>query len=115
MSIMRLLKKKKGLTEEQKRALLYELGLRVIEVEPPKTWKKDVNMICLLVPTFKGEWVREHAKSIGSKWDGSWLSLIYYKNNTLGLLVGHELVDKWKYVADKISEVVKMPIYVIPD
>jgi hypothetical protein len=54
---MRLLRKKKGLTEEQKRALLYNLGL----------------------------------------------------------LVGHELVDKWKYVADKISETINMSVYVIHD
>jgi hypothetical protein len=108
-------KKKEGLSEEQKAELLDKLGLRVIEMDPPKTWKKFALKVYLMAPNFNGEWVREYAKKIGSKWDGSFLTFVLYKNNTLGFFVSHDLVNEWKYVADKISEVVKMPVYIIPD
>jgi len=92
-------------------AKVLEIGIRLIQhMAPKKDIKGDMLAAFYLVPTFQGEWIRQHAKEIKSSWDGSYIPLIIYKNKTAVILVSHNEVYQWKVLTSKLSEALKMPV-----
>ena len=87
---------------------LLELGIRV--VDPKEKLKGDMIAGFLLVPTFKGEWIRNYARSINSSWEGSYIPLILYHNKTGVILVDYKEVDQWYNLAARLTEALGIPI-----
>lgn len=80
------------------------IGLRPTKMPP----EGEVSTLYFLCPTLKGEWIREKAKKINSKWDGSWIPLLIYQSGHAVILV--PAGEDWQDLADKISTVIHKPV-----
>jgi hypothetical protein len=87
---------------------LLEQGIRAIESKEEN--KGDVLTVFYLIPTLKGDWIREHAKKIRSSWEGSYIPLIIYKNETGVILVDYKEVDQWSTLTLALQEIFHIPI-----
>jgi len=99
---------------DQQIAKFLEIGLRPVEASE-KEITGDIIAAYLLIPTFKGEWIRQHAKEIKSTWEGSYIPLIIYKGMTACMLVDYKEVTLWDGLRLKINEILQMPIEAIGD
>lgn len=95
-------------------AKFIEIGIRPAEV-PEREIKGDVDIAYLLVPTFKGDWIRQHAKSINSTWEGSYIPLIIYKSGEAVILVDYKEVNLWETLRLKIQDALGLPVSVRGD
>lgn len=105
------------------------IGVRPMEA-PKQEIKKDIAGAYFLVPTFKGEWIRENARKTNSQWEGSYIPLIIYKQKRAAILVPHQdlvaysydslnvgirKVAYWYDLRVKIEEVLKIPVSIVAD
>lgn len=90
------------------------IGIRPISV-PEKFVTGDILGGFVLIPTFKGEWVRQHAKQINSTWEGSYIPLIIYRNKTATILVDYKEVALWEELRGKIEAILEIPVNVRGD
>jgi hypothetical protein len=102
------------LTDEETIQLL-KAGIRPLRVPVPKRYRENIAGAYALIPTARGEWIRQHAKDIGSKWEGSLIPLIIYRNGEAAIIVPHGEEDKWAELKQKLEEALKTPIHVRGD
>lgn len=93
----------------EKVAEFLEIGLRPLSL-PKELCIGDIKEGYALIPTYKGEWIREGLKQKGTKWEGSYIPLIIYKSNRAAILIPHDEREIWKNVRDEIQKVLEIPV-----
>jgi hypothetical protein len=114
-AFLRLLGKKKGfcLSGGQIASFL-KAGIRP-EPVPESYIRGDMIGGFMLIPTMEGDWIRQHARRIGSNWDGSFIPLIIYRDKTAAILVAHAETHLWEDLKKKVEDALGMPVYVRGD
>jgi hypothetical protein len=95
-------------------ASFLEIGIRPIPA-PKEYIRGDIIAAFMLIPTFKGEWIRQHAREIKSTWEGSCIPLIVYRSRTAAILVDHKEVGLWEDLRRRIEGILGIPVYVRGD
>lgn len=102
-----------SLSTEQIASFL-EIGIRPVPASREYV-RGDIAAVFMLVPTFKGEWIRQHAREIKSTWEGSYIPLIVYKSGVAAILVDHKEVGLWEDLRRRIEDILGIPVYVRGD
>lgn len=96
---------------------LLKIGIRSIYLKKLDFFVQLSNVLnkietYILIPTDEGQWIRDFAKKISSKWEGSYLSFVYSADyDAYTLFVEAGLVEEWKEVAEKIALALQAKVY----
>jgi len=91
---------------------LLEIGVRPITL-PINIG--DIKEAYALVPTYKGDWIRDYLRIRKTEWEGSYIPLLIYKNGTGAVLVPAGEKKIWEPIVNKLEEVLEIKIEIRGD